>query len=410
METLIVLAWRNIWRNKRRTLITAASIFFAVLLSTLMVSIQKGAWDRMEENVVNYYFGYVQIHAKGYWQDRSLDLTFAAVDSLLQLPQWVSGVAVAVPRIESFALAAHADNTTGVMVVGIDPVREHEMTRLRERMVAGTYFDHVREPALLLADGVAQRLNATVGDTVVLLSQGYHGVNAAGKYAVKGLVHFASPDLNRQMVYLPLAVARYFYGADSLLTSIALKVTDKDKVPQVLAQLRQQLDTTRYEVMDWHEMMPELVEARAVDTAGNYLMLLILYLIVSFGIFGTILMMTAERTYEFGVLLAIGMKRIQLSVEVWLEILFIALLGTLAGFVASFPVVYYFHRHPIDFSSSKEIAETYAQFGFEPIFPAAFEPFVFLSQALVVLCITTLLALYPFWKIARLDPVKAMRH
>ncbi len=409
MKTLVVLAWRNIWRNKRRTSITAASIFFAVLLSTLMVSIQKGAWDRMEESVVNYYFGYVQIHARGYWQDRSLESSFPENDTLLRLPEWLAGVRVAVPRIESFALAAKDDRTTAVWVVGIDPPREHAMTQLGARIVSGAYFEDAHEPAVLVAEGVAERLQLGVGDTVVLLSQGYHGVNAAGKYVVKGLVHFGSPDLNRQMVYLPLAVAQYFYGAEGMLTSVALKVADKDEVPRILGALRSRLDTTRYEIMDWRDMMPELVEARAVDTAGNYLMLLVLYIIVSFGIFGTILMMTAERTYEFGILVAIGMKRVQLSVEVWLEILFIALLGTLAGFVASFPLVYYFYRHPLDFTSSKELAETYAQFGFEPIFPAAFEPFVFVSQAVVVFCITSVLALYPFWKIWRLKPVAAMR-
>ncbi len=409
MKTLLVLAWRNIWRNKRRTWITAASIFFAVVLSTLMVSIQKGAWDRMEESVVNYYFGYVQIHAKGYWNDRSIDLAFAETDSLRSIPEWVPGVETTVPRLESFALAAWGDNTTGVMVVGIDPGREHLMTNLKERIVAGDYFADGEE-AVLVAEGVAERLGLGLGDTLILLSQGYHGVNAAGKYPVKGLVHFGSPELNKQMVYLPLPVAQYFYGAEGLITSIALKVEDKDEVPDILHALRSSLDTTRYEIMDWHEMMPELVEARAVDTAGNYLMLLILYLIVSFGIFGTILMMTAERSYEFGVLVAIGMKRLQLSIEVWLEILFIAFLGTLLGFLASFPVVYWFHTHPIDFTGNQEMAETYAQFGFEPVFPAAFEPFVFLSQAVVVFVITTILALYPFWKIGRLKPVEAMRH
>ncbi|RMH60205.1 MAG: ABC transporter permease [Bacteroidetes bacterium] len=409
MNTLVVLAWRNIWRNKRRTWITAASIFFAVLLSTLMVSIQKGAWDRMEESVVNYYFGYVQIHSQGYWEDQSIDRAFVEADSLRRLIESIPGVEATVPRLESFALAAHGERTIGVMAVGMDPEREHALTRLRERLVQGRYVDDTDE-AVLVAEGVARRLDIQAGDTLVLLSQGYHGVNAAGKYVVQGLIHFGSPELNRQMVYLPLPVARYFYGADGLITSLALKVTDKDDVPRIRATLQQRLDTTRYEVMDWQEMMPELVEARAVDTAGNYLMLLILYLIVSFGIFGTILMMTAERMYEFGVLVAIGMRRLQLSVEVWLEVLFIALLGTLLGFLASFPLVYYFHRHPIDLSGSPEMAETYAQFGFEPVFPAAFEPMVFLGQAIVVFAITSLLALYPFWKIGRLQPVTAMHH
>jgi ABC-type lipoprotein release transport system permease subunit len=410
MKTLIKLAWRNIWRNRRRTLITASSILFAVLLSVFMESVQKGAWDRMVDNVVNFYFGYVQIHSKGYWDEQSIDRAFAMEGSLADLPQSVPGILTLVPRIESFALASFRENSSGVLVVGTQPIAENSMSNLSTRVVRGSYFEQEEARVSMVAEGLAQNLGIGIGDTLVLISQGYHGVNAAGKFPVKGLLKFGSPDLNKQLVYLPLAVAQEFFGAEALLTSMVVKLDAKEELKPVLKQLQTQLDTANtYEVMDWQMMMPELVQAREVDTAGNVVILLILYVIIAFGIFGTILMMIKERQYEFGVLLAIGMKRYQIGFMVWLEIVFLGFLGTLAGSIAALPLVGYFYRNPMDFTKlSKDMADAYEKFGFEPIFPAALEWSVFMHQAVVVLIITTVLAVYPFLKINSLSPVAAM--
>lgn len=410
MRTLFKLAWRNIWRNKRRTIITAASILFAVLLAAFMQSIQKGAWDRMVDNVVNFYFGYVQIHSKGYWEEQSLEKAFPMESALSDLPLQVPQIQALVPRLESFALAAHGEKTTGILVVGTDPLAEDNMTGLRKKLIEGNYFG-ADEDAVLLAQGAAENLQIKTGDTLVLISQGYHGANAAGKYVVKGIVKFGSPELNKQMVYLPLQTAQHFFGAPGLLTSLAVKIGEKQEASVAIDRLREKLDTAQtYEVMGWEELMPELVEAREVDTAGNVIVLLILYVIIAFGIFGTILMMTKERSYEFGVLLAIGMKRHSMGFMVWLETVFLGLLGAVAGMIASLPLIYYFYVHPIDFGKfSKDMATAYEKFGFEPIFPAALDAGIFLQQALVVLAITSVMAIYPLIKIKTLRPVEAMR-
>ncbi len=403
---LFRLAWRNIWRNKRRTAITAASILFAVLFATFMEAIQKGAWDHMINSVVNYYYGYVQVHEKGYWDEQAIDKAFPLVDSLMKLDEKAPEIREVLPRIESFALASTGDHTSGVMVVGIDPERENSMTSLRDRISEGGYLED-NEEAALVAEGVAENLGLSLGDTIVLISQGYHGVNAAGKYPIKGLVNFGSPDLNKQMVYLPLPVAQYFYGATGLVTSLALKLDEQDDIKPVLKALYTELDTSAYEVMDWKEMLPDLVEAKTVDSAGNVIVYIILYLIIAFGIFGTILMMSKEREYEFGVLISIGLHRWQLGLTVWMEVIMLGLLGALMGILASIPLVWYFHVNPLRFSG--DYAAAMEKFGFEPIFPAIFEAHIFLTQALLVFIITALLALYPIFKIRKLEVVQAMR-
>ncbi len=400
------LAWRNIWRNKRRTYITAASILFAVLLASLMESLQKGAWDNMIGNVVNFYIGYAQIHQKGYWEDQSLDQAIPFTAELKNIPKEVSEVKNVLPRMESFALASTGNTTMGALVVGIDPEVENRMTQLQTRLRQGAYLN-ATDKAALVAEGVADNLNLKVGDTLVLVSQGYHGVNAAGKYPVKGIIHLGSPELNKQMVYLPLHEAQWFFGAEGLITSLALHIERPGDVTKAVKAVKAKLNLQEYEVMDWKELLPDLVRAKALDSAGNYIVYCILYLIIAFGIFGTILMMTKERSYEFGVLVAIGMRRFRLSATVWLEVIMLGLLGAAAGILCSVPVVGYFHNNPLHFSGN--YAAAMERYGFEPIFPAAFRPSIFLVQAIVVIILTALMALYPIFKIRKLEPVEAMR-
>ena len=406
MKTIFKLAWRNIWRNRRRTLITAASILFAVMFSALMEGLQKGAWNNMIGNVVNYYYGYAQVHQAGYWDDKSINKAFPLTDSIRQLAQ-IPEIENVLPRIESFALASAHKEIAGALVVGIEPAVENRMTGLRDRITQGTYLEE-DDTGALIGEGLGDLLGLGVGDTLVLISQGYHGVNAAGKYPIRGLARFGSPELSKQMVYLPLTEAQYFYGATDLVTSVALHITDPDDIPAALAAVRSRLPMDAYEVMDWKEMIPDLMQAKALDSAGNYMVYFILYLIIAFGIFGTILMMTKEREYEFGILIAIGMRRLKLSATVWLEIVMLGVLGALSGILVSIPVVYYFYINPIRFSG--EYAGMLEKFGFEPIFPASMEPQVFVTQAIIVFIITAVLAIFPLVKIRKLKLVEAMRH
>ncbi len=405
---ILTLAFRNLWRNKRRTLITAASVMFAVFFATFMQSLQVGAWNHMLNNVVNFYYGYAQVHAAGYWEDQSLDRSFQLDEALRQKIAAASGVHGVAPRIESFALASYGEQTTGVLLVGAHPDAEADLTGLPAKIVKGTYWDGDAK-GVLIAEGVIRQLGMDLGDTLVLISQGYHGANAAGKYPVTGILRFGSPELNKRMVYLPLPDAQYFFAAEGMVTTAALHIANKDETVVAVKDLRQNLDTSRYEIMSWEQMIPDLVEARELDAASNKLVLWVLYLIIAFGIFGAILMMTRERQYEFGVLIAIGMKRVQLTLVVWLEIVMMGFLGTLAGIALAFPLVLYFQRHPINMAAmGEEMVKTYEKFGMEPILPTILDPVIFVGQALTIFLITSILALYPLWVIHRLKPVEAM--
>jgi len=402
---ILKLAWRNIWRNKQRSFITMASVFFAVILSIVMNSIQIGVFDNLINNVVGYYSGHIQVHKSGYWNEQLLDNGFIYNKQLESEIIKNDKIRFFTPRLETFALASTDSNTKGVMVIGTDTEKENQLTGLKNRVVSGLYFSP-DDRAVLVAEVLAERLKVKVNDTVIIIGQGYHGTSAAGKYPVKGIVKFASPVLNEKMIYLPLREAQFLFNADNILTSLAISIENPGDLNIVTMELKKEINGS-YEVMSWEEMMPDIVQHLKSEEAEMVIISGILYLIIAFGIFGTILMMSNEREYEFGVLVSIGMKKLKLGLVVIIETINIAVAGALFGITASVPIVYYLAYNPIRFSG--ELAKIYQQFGFEPVIPASTSVSPFISQGATVFIIAVIISLYPLVKVYRLKPAEAIK-
>ncbi|MFW5761106.1 MAG: ABC transporter permease [Cyclobacteriaceae bacterium] len=399
------LAWRNLWRNKRRTLITIASITFAVFLACIMLSMQLGTYQRMIDNTVRFQTGYIQLQNQNYWDEKTLNNSLAVSDSLLKAVEETELITSVVPRLQSFALASYQEKTKGTLVIGTDPAAENKITNLQSKLVEGTYFSSGK-PGVLVSAGLAKFLQLAVNDTIVLISQGFRGANAAGKFPVSGIINIPSPDLNNQVIYMPLPEAQYFYAAENRVTALALMVPEPDDMKKAEDNLQEKLGE-QYAVMNWREMMPELVQSIELDRVSGQIMMYILYAVIAFGIFGTFLMMTNERRYEFGILVSIGMRRVRLIFVMLSETILIGLLGVLAGSMLSAPFIFYLHNNPIYMGG--EYAEIYAKFGLEPILPFSIEPEIFYRQAIVVLIISLLVGIYPIVKIWQLDAAVAIR-
>ena len=295
--------------------------------------------------------------------------------------------------------------TRGAQIIGIDPAKEDALTNVSAKIVDGSYIS-MNDNAALVAQGLAELLKLGVGDTIALTSQGFRGVNAAGLYIIKGLVKFPSPELNKQLVYLPLPVAQNFFGAEGRITSLVINTSKPDKIKSTAKNLKADFGE-EYEIMNYEELIPDLIQARQFKEASQSFMLIILYAIITFGIFGTILMMVKERQYEFGVLTAIGMKRHMLGLIVWLETIFIGLIGAVGGIVMGGSLAYYLKTNPIPITGAA--AEAYEEFGIEALIMASTDSSIFINQALTVFIIVTLLAIYPMLKILKLKPIEAMR-
>ncbi len=464
------MAWRNLWRNRRRTMITIASVFFAVFFALLMRSLQLGTYDYMFNNIIETYSGHIQIQNEHFWEDRIVDNTFEFNDELRDKLMADENVITAIPRFESFALASSGSRTKGVMVMGIDPEKESDLSDVKNKLVKYTLSDKAitalekedipsgiksnmqlfsgnsyasdgrilldlgvkekdtdsilaflkkyasvdnsylvsGEPGALLGSSLARYLGLQKGDTIVLLGQGYHGTTAAGKYVIKGLVSLPAPDLESQIVYLPVGICQNLYGAEGMLTSIALKLNNtKDKdVENTIFRLEENLESP-YRVLGWKEMNETIVQQMEADNQSGMIMIGILYLVIAFGVFGTVLMMTAERRREFGVIVSIGMQKVKLASIMVIEMLYIGLSGILLGVIVSTPVIIYGFYHPIRLSG--EVAKMMEDYGFEPVMAFLWIDKYFLWQSVVVGIIVLLSVFYPVRKILRLKEINAIK-
>jgi len=402
---LAKMAWKNIWRNKHRSVITMSAIFFAVILSVLASSLKDGIFDNLVKNVVSFYTGYIQVHKNGYWNEQILDNAFKASGKvekqLLQQPNVQSITA----RLESFALISSGDITRGAMVVGIEPDKESAITLLKQKLISGNYLQN-SDQSILIAKGLSDRLHLTINDTIVLIGQGYQGTTAAGKYLIKGIVQFGSPDLNDKMVYMPLLAAQDLYSAKNMVTSYVLSLQNKNNVLNTVTDLRKQLGIG-YEVMSWSELIPEIKQHIESDSRSMNAVQVILYILICFGIFSTLLMMMVERKYEMGLLIAIGMKKAKLIYLLIIELLVTVIAGCLLGLIVSTPLIYYLSIHPLTIKG--DTAKAYEKFGFEAIFPTSVDPHNFINQGLMVVFFGLLMCIYPIYAIIRLNPLQAMK-
>lgn len=470
MTENIKIAWRNLWRNKRRTFITVASIFFAVFFALIMRSLQLGAYGHMFRNVIESYTGYIQIQNEDFWDDKVVDNTFEYTSALDQTINSLNNTVATVPRFESFALASSGSLTKGVMVMGIDPEKEALLSDTRSRLVRyrldnssisklkdsqlpenikknlelfrdnayssnsalavdlniedkdsaaimplfrqyascrNRYFSS-GEPAALIGDKLAAYLKADVGDTIVLLGQGYHGTTAAGLFRINGIVKIPSPDLDNKIVYLPYDICQELYNAPGMLTSLAvsIKKNDDKTIDRMITELKEKIDPP-LTVMGWREMNKLMINQMDADNKSGMVMVLILYLVIAFGIFGTVLMMTAERRREFGVLVAIGMQKTKLSYILSLEMMLLGILGIASGIVASLPVIFYGHSHPIRFHG--EIAKMYEDYGMEAVMPFLLPDMYVIWQSVIVAVIILFALIFPLRKIRQMQLVNSLK-
>ncbi|HTX88684.1 MAG TPA: FtsX-like permease family protein [Bacteroidales bacterium] len=404
---ILKLAWRNIWRNKRRTLITTASVFLAVFLALIMRSMQLGSYAYIIYSIVHSYTGYIQVHREGYWKDKDINLSFPFDEGFSRRIQQNPNISAIVPRLESGALVSAGMHTKGALVVGTVPSAETEMTGIRKHLIHGRFLLD-QDNGVLVAEKLANYLGIRPNDTLALIGQGYHGGEVAARFPVAGIVRLNSPDLNSQLIYLSLPACQSFYGAGNQVTSVALVLRDPQQIHKTVRVLKNMLDPSKFEVMTWDEMMTGVLSLINADSASGLIMLGILYLVVGFGIFGTILMMTNERIREFGIMISIGTRKTKVLTLILAESFLIGFLGLATGIASSIPIILYYHLHPIYLTGDS--ARSMEGMGFESLL--CFQPpgFYFLNNAFVILGIILLAALYPVRKILSMRPVNAMKN
>ena len=407
MKLLLILAWRNLWRKKRRTFISVSSVLFAVVLAIAMMSLIEGTREAMIETVVTNATGHLQVQDALYHDEPSMDHALEYGEEVKNvLEEHAHLISYTVPRIQGFCLGAKDTGTRGVYVMGIVPEKEDRMNELSSKLVEGRMFTDY-DQFTVVARGLADLLDLAVGDSIILMGQGFQGMTAAGLYKVGGIVEFNMPEQNNTMVYLPLREAQLFFAAPDRLNSLILMVDDERIVDDLAESISAKLDNEWYAVRTWEELLPDAIAALEARDAQVKVFAWILYIVAGFGIFGTIITMMYERLREFGILLSIGLKRTQLSAICLLETIFMSLIGVLSGIAIGYPIMFWLNRNPIPLGD--ELGEVMLDMGFDPVLPFSVAPDIFVYQGITIFFIALVVSLYPIKKVFKLDMISAAR-
>ena len=402
---LAKLAWRNVLRNRRRSAITVLSIAVGLAALTFIWAFIDGQNDQMIRNSTRFLAGDVQVHLKGYHDDPTLDLTMADALPVLASVRADPNVAAATVRMEGKALASRADKSRGIMLVGVDPQEEPQVSAVFNAVVSGQPLTD-NTPGVLIGEQLAQALGLAAGDELLLVGQGYDGSLASGRYPVRGVFRTRIDELDGRVAVLPLAVVRDFFVAPAGATAIALRLREREQLDATEARLSQRLGP-RYEVLGWPQLLPMVAVSTRFHDVMGWVVLAVFFGIVAAAVANPILMAVIERTREFGIMLALGTGRARLLGLVLAEAMILGALGLLAGNLIGLAVAGTFARTGIDLGAFGSFVRTMP--GLEDVlYPVIrFERSAMLS--LLVFAIAGLTALYPAAKAALLEPVAAIR-
>ena len=404
MKQLIKLAWRNIWRKRKRSVIVLVSIAFAIIITISLRSLMLGNGDKtVEAGVKNV--GYIQVHTADYWKDKSINDLLLDDDKLIDKINSIEGVTQIIPRLQNFSLAAGDKTSKASLVLGIDGDNENEFNKVKDRIVKGSFFTS-KSKKVVIAEGLAKYLKLTVGDTLVLIGQGYQANVAAGKYPISGIVKIPNPQMNVMLVYMPLSLAQEYNSAFGMCSALMLNIKDKSQTNRISKELKSKLGSN-YEIMTWDEMIPEILNGLKIDTTIFILLSSCLFLIVGFGIIGTIIMMALERKKEFGILQAIGLQKSQIQTVIFLESLMLGITGIIIGLSIAIPFMIFMYYHPIPLTGDG--AKSFEAMGVEPIMQFGIKPKLWALMSFIVFCIMLIASLLPIQIINKQKVAEAIK-
>jgi putative ABC transport system permease protein len=401
------LAWRNLWRNPRRTVLTLSAVAFATTILVFMVALQRGGYGAMIESAVSVFTGHLQVQARGYHDDPRLETSLAGASALEARVAAVPGVRAVAARAEAYALVSSPSRTYGAAIVGVEPRKEPALSTVPRLVADGRFLDSPRAEEAVVGRTLARNLSLSVGDQLTVLGQGRDGALAVASVAVVGIFESGSPDLDRTTVEIPLKTFQDTFAMGDRVNTIVVRAKDPSRVDRlaraVAAALANRPDVS---VLTWDRLLEGLKQGIALDAAVGWFLYAVLVIVVTFSILNTFLMAVLERTREFGVLLALGARAGFLGGVAMAESLLLLLVGLALGLALGVGVSAAAAHYGIAFSSSEELLARWS-------LPARIYPRLDLFSLTVgptaVLVVTTLAAAFPLVRVRRLRPVDAMK-
>ncbi|WP_165901864.1 ABC transporter permease [Reinekea marinisedimentorum] len=405
---MLRLAFRNILRNKRRTVLTMLSMLGGYVLLVLSLSVQNGSYEQVIDFFTKDSTGHAQISEVGYQQRATLYKAVPASDAFYQQLTSLPLVSAAAPRIKSGALAYGETKSFPVQVVGVDAQKEAGLSFLAEKIKQGRYFNAQPNSdgyfEVMVGAAVARQLQVALGDELVLISQGADGSLANDLFSIVGLIG-STESLDARTVYLPLLAAQNFFAMPGEAHYWVVLAGNYRQSDELTAQLNQWLaDRPELEAASWKVVSEEFYKTMQADIEGGYIFYYIIIFLVCIGVLNTVLMSVLERTGEFGVLKAIGTSPSRLFFLIIQETLLLAGLSCLFGLLAALPLNYWLASTGFALPEPMEISGVVMAH-----MKGQWDLAVFVEPALIVIGSVALIAVFPALKAARIVPVDAMR-
>lgn len=404
---MLKLAFRNILRNRRRTLLTVLSMAGGYLLVSVQLSVTEGSYDQVLDFYTRDTTGHVQVTVDGFVETPTLYKAFRLTGDLQRAIDAVPGVQASAPRIESSALGYGDTRSFPVSVRGVDPEREAALSYLADKVSAGRYLtgepDGQGYAGVMIGAQVARQLSLDVGEELILVSQGADGSLANDLYRVQGILGQPG-DAEERWVVMPLAAAQAFFVLPGEVHRLVILGADYRSAPRLAERIGEVLPGQELSASPWQTVAREFHETMTADKEGGMITLYVIVFLVCIGVLNTVLMSVLERTGEFGVLKAIGTSPARLFWLIVLETLLLAVIACLLGGLVALPINLWFTLQGIALAEPMDISGIVFSH-----YRGQMSAYVFGFPMLVILIAAALIALMPGIRAARIVPVDAMR-
>ncbi|SMC55173.1 ABC-type transport system, involved in lipoprotein release, permease component [Desulfocicer vacuolatum DSM 3385] len=405
------IAFRNIFRQQRRSLFTALSMIIGFILLAVSFGFGEGGYGHIIEMFTHSSTGHIQIHSPGYLERPNLYKNFQYTRQLQTLLKNIPQIQAQAPRIHCGTLAFIDKKTTATRLTGVAPLKEKQLSTLADKVGQGQFLDITPAEAphnqIIIGNGLARILKASIGSDIALVSQGADGSIANDLFKVVGILKKEVDGTNRNNAYIHIYKAQEFLAMGSNIHEVAVILTSHKKSRQITKTIKKQLkqaNLTEYEVHPWEKIEELFYRSMSADKKGNWIFLFIIGLIVALGVLNTVLMSILERTREFGVMRAVGTRPSHIFLQIVLETLGLSFMATTVGALCAGPILWPFVIYGIPMEQPITIG------GIEiSTFKAGFVPGAFIIPFLVIVITATLVSVFPAIHASRVKPVDAMK-
>ncbi|MEQ1503253.1 MAG: ABC transporter permease [Myxococcota bacterium] len=407
MTFLARVAWRNLWRHARRSLITAFAMAVGVAMCMGFLAFDDGIYDEMFDVMVERSLGHVQVHDPNYPSTRAMFSSIADGDAVLSRIEAMPETRAATGRLFGFALVGGETVSSGALLTGIDPAREAVVSPLPTKVVDGRYLAEAADHEILLGKGLAEEIAAKVGDSVVVVTQAADGSTGNDAYTVVGLVKTGSVQVDDAGAFLHLADLRSLLVMDAKLHEITALTHDDREIASFADRVRAAVGDALL-VRTWYEAAPAVAQILGMRNVSSGVLLGIVFSVAALGVLNTMMMSVFERTQELGVLRALGLRPGRLVVLILVESVFLASLACAIGLTLGGLLDLYLVVHGVDFSAAISSFD-FGGFSLDPVVHGAVHPDGIVVVTVAVFVVSILASVWPAVRAARLRPVEAIR-